>query len=57
LSANDFLRSNSVIHYTREGMATLASDVQYMAAIEGLTGHGVSITARVVYDQKYDATA
>jgi histidinol dehydrogenase len=47
LSANDFLRSNSIIHFTREGMMNLAQDVQVIAAKEGLTGHGASVEIRM----------
>ncbi len=38
LSSNDFLRSNSILHFTREGMMNLAPDVQVLAAKEGLDG-------------------
>ncbi|HEY4232262.1 MAG TPA: histidinol dehydrogenase [Lacipirellulaceae bacterium] len=47
LSANDFLRSNSVIHVTREGMIAVADDVVRMAEVEGLTAHAASVTQRV----------
>ncbi len=47
LSANDFLRSNSIIHFTREGMMKLAPDVQVIAAKEGLTGHRASVEIRM----------
>jgi histidinol dehydrogenase len=47
LSANDFLRSNSVIHFTREGIDAVADDVVRMADVEGLTAHAASVTRRV----------
>jgi histidinol dehydrogenase len=46
LSANDFLRSNSVIHFTQEGMYAVADDVVRIADVEGLTAHATSITRR-----------
>jgi histidinol dehydrogenase len=47
LSANDFLRSNSIIHFSREGMMNLAQDVQVIATKEGLTGHRASVEIRM----------
>lgn len=47
LSANDFLRSNSILHFTREGLLNLAPDVQVLAAKEGLTGHRASVEIRI----------
>jgi histidinol dehydrogenase len=47
LSCNDFLRSNSIIHFTREGMMNLAADVQVIATKEGLTGHKASVEIRM----------
>lgn len=47
LSSNDFLRSGSVIEFTREGLAAVADDVQRIANQEGLTGHAASVTRRV----------
>ncbi len=47
LSANDFLRSNSILHFTREGMLNLAPDVQAIATKEGLTGHKASVEIRM----------
>jgi histidinol dehydrogenase len=47
LSANDFLRSNSILYFTREGMMNLAPDVQVIAAKEGLTGHRASVEIRM----------
>jgi histidinol dehydrogenase len=50
LSANDFLRSHSVIRFTREGMMNLAPDVQVIATKEGLTGHRASVEIRMYTD-------
>jgi len=46
LSANDFLRSHSVIHFTPEGLAEVADDAIRMAEREGLIAHGASIALR-----------
>jgi histidinol dehydrogenase len=46
LSSNDFLRSHSVIQFTREGMEAVADDVIRMAEREGLTAHGASVAIR-----------
>jgi histidinol dehydrogenase len=47
LSANDFLRTNSVLCFTRDGMLKLAPDVQVLATKEGLTAHRASVEVRV----------
>jgi histidinol dehydrogenase len=47
LSSNDFLRTNSVLHFSREGMMNLAPDVQVIATKEGLTGHRASVEVRM----------
>lgn len=46
LSSNDFLRTNSVIHFTREGLAAVADDVKLIAEKEGLTAHCDSVVMR-----------
>jgi len=46
LTANDFLRTNSLISYTAAGLASVADDVQRLADIEGLTAHRNSIAIR-----------
>jgi histidinol dehydrogenase len=46
LSANDFLRSHSVISFTQEGLAELADDAIRMAEREGLMAHGASVAMR-----------
>ena len=38
LSANDFLRAGSVIHYSREALAAVADDIRQLADKEGLAG-------------------
>ncbi|MCH8043998.1 MAG: histidinol dehydrogenase [Planctomycetes bacterium] len=50
LSANDFLRTGSVIHFTREGLQAVAKDVQMMADKEGLTAHRASVDVRLKND-------
>jgi histidinol dehydrogenase len=47
LSANDFLRSHSVIHFTQQGLAEVADDAIRMAEREGLTAHGASVAMRL----------
>lgn len=46
LSANDFLRSHSVIHFTQEGLMEVADDAIHMAEREGLVAHGASVALR-----------
>ena len=46
LSANDFLRTNSVLHFSQEGMAEMADDVRVLATKEGLTAHRESVEVR-----------
>jgi histidinol dehydrogenase len=47
LSARDFFRSNSVLSFSREGLAALARDVGTLADKEGLTAHRASVDRRV----------
>jgi histidinol dehydrogenase len=47
LSANDFLRSGSVIAYDSSALKNAARDVQAMADKEGLTAHRASIDIRL----------
>lgn len=51
LSANDFLRPNSILHFTREGLAGLAPDVRVLASKEGLTAHRQSVEIRLNDDE------
>jgi histidinol dehydrogenase len=46
LSSNDFLRTNSILHFGREGMMRLADDVRALATKEGLTAHRGSVEIR-----------
>ena len=46
LSSNDFLRSSSVLEFSRDGMLDVAVDVQRMADKEGLTAHRASVDIR-----------
>ena len=46
LSANDFLRTNSILHFDRDGMKQLARDVRVLATKEGLTAHRASVEVR-----------
>src|SRR5207248_4456812 len=47
LSANDFLRRSSVIHFTPQGLARVAGDVRVLAEKEGLTAHAASVDVRL----------
>ena len=47
LSCNDFLRSSSVLHFDRSGLANLASDIEVLASKEGLTAHRESAMVRL----------
>ncbi len=47
LSANDFLRANSVLCFDRQGMSYLAEDVRTLATKEGLTAHRASVEIRL----------
>lgn len=47
LTANDFLRTNSVICYNRQTMHAAAADVATMADKEGLTAHRASVQVRL----------
>lgn len=47
LSSNDFLRTNSMIHYTEANLKAVADDVLLMAEKEGLTAHAASVRRRV----------
>ena len=47
LCATDFLRSTSMISYTRNALAEAAGDVRMMADREGLTAHRASVDIRL----------
>ncbi|MCS7047504.1 MAG: histidinol dehydrogenase, partial [Gemmataceae bacterium] len=47
LSALDFLRRSSLVHFTRAGLEALAGDVEIMARTEGLTAHAASVRIRL----------
>jgi histidinol dehydrogenase len=51
LTANDFLRTNSVIHFTRPSMREVAGAVTIMAEKEGLTAHRDSVQIRLGQEQ------
>ena len=46
LTANDFLRGNSVIASNETGLSAMADDIRRMADKEGLTAHRVSVDVR-----------
>jgi histidinol dehydrogenase len=47
LSANDFQRRCSVLHFSREGLADMAADVRLLSEREGLTAHSASVDLRL----------
>jgi histidinol dehydrogenase len=47
LSANDFLRRTSILHFTQAGLARVAGDVRLLAEKEGLSGHEASVAIRL----------
>ncbi len=47
LSAIDFLRRSSVLHFTAKGLASMATDVRVLAEKEGLTAHSASVDIRM----------
>lgn len=46
LSSNHFLRSSSVIEFSKEALGSIATDIEHMATCEGLTAHRESIAIR-----------
>ena len=48
LTCNDFLRANSILSFSKEGLAELASDIDILATKEGLTAHRGSVRQRLV---------
>ncbi len=47
LTANDFLRGNSLLCFDQNGLAHLADDICLLASVEGLTAHRASVEARI----------
>lgn len=47
LSANDFLKATSILHFDRSGLAELAGVVRVLADKEGLTAHRESVEVRL----------
>jgi histidinol dehydrogenase len=52
LSANDFLRPNSILCFDRQGLARLAPDVCILATREQLTAHRASVEVRMEETQE-----
>ncbi len=46
LSANDFIKSTSIIEYSREQLAASAEDIIRLAQVEGLDAHAKSVRIR-----------
>ncbi|NIL98253.1 MAG: histidinol dehydrogenase [Planctomycetales bacterium] len=51
LSANDFLRTGSVIHYTAAELTSAADDLRRLADKEGLTAHRASVDIRLADEE------
>jgi histidinol dehydrogenase len=47
LSANDFLKSTSMIHMDREGLQRLSHEIGVLAGVETLTAHRASVDIRL----------
>lgn len=47
LTCNDFLRANSLLHFTQDGLMNMANEVQQLATKEGLTAHRGSVEIRM----------
>ena len=47
LTANDFIRTGSMLHFDRGGLARMADDICRLATVEGLTAHRLSVETRV----------
>ncbi|MGL4593219.1 MAG: histidinol dehydrogenase [Thermoguttaceae bacterium] len=47
LTCNDFLRANSMLYFSEEGLSHLASDIDILSTKEGLTAHRESVRVRV----------
>jgi histidinol dehydrogenase len=47
LTANDFLRGNSVIALDKKGLESIADDIRILADKEGLTAHRASVDVRL----------
>ncbi len=48
LSANDFLRTSSVLSIDKQGLEGLAPQVRLLAEVEGLTAHRASVDIRIL---------
>jgi histidinol dehydrogenase len=46
LSANDFLKSTSIIEYDKKRLAASADDIIRLAEVEGLDAHARSVRIR-----------
>ena len=53
LSAADFVRSNSVISFTKEGLQRAADDIRLLADTEGLTAHRASVELRLKHSAEF----
>lgn len=47
LCCNDYLKTNSITRYNKEGLQTDAADLLLLSTKEGLTGHRESVAARL----------
>jgi histidinol dehydrogenase len=56
LTANAFLRSSSLIHYTSAGLQSVAPDILMLADKEGLSAHRASVDMRIGNSERRMAT-
>jgi histidinol dehydrogenase len=56
LTANAFLRSSSLIHYTSAGLQSVAPDLLMLADKEGLSAHRASVDMRIGNSERRLAT-
>jgi histidinol dehydrogenase len=47
LTSNDFLKSSSVMHFSKRGLSMYAECVETLSKKEGLTAHGESVAVRL----------
>ena len=46
LNANDFLKPTSIVKLDAAGLEQLGPSIEFLAEVEGLTGHAKSVNAR-----------
>ncbi len=49
LSVDDFVKKSSIVYFSQPGLQRLGSDIIRIAGLEGLEGHGKSVSKRLEY--------